>query len=314
MMSKNAWTLCSLAIGCALGAAVTLPAAPHPATPAPILLARADDSAVRQPIRVPKPGEGQGTSRPRPREVQGGPASPTPAPRQPVINLGREAPKPTISGAVDRSVIPRKFWGSYSCIVPAYGIRGRDGSRLEAFGKPVLVPATRNRFVISGASVSWHQAAVLGDGPEIDYAPVLPTVIEQNDSALRIQCEFVATYKGNSYTPTRHFRLLNNLGAIVLEGTGGSDDCLLLPEKPEAKAPARDESAESFIRRAVERGAGVPGQANVLCGSMKAGRIDFLGKFTWKDADQFQRFRGRLSGSPGNWRMDEFQMFDPIDN
>lgn len=81
--------------------------------------------------------------------------------------------------------------------------------------------------------------------------------------------------------------------------------------KSASASTLQGEAAESFIKRAVENGAGVAGNCVVQVGDDGG---DFAGKFTWRDADQYQTFHGKVSGSPGNWHMDEFQMTGPISN
>ena len=76
-----------------------------------------------------------------------------------------------------------------------------------------------------------------------------------------------------------------------------------------SSSSSQGESAESFVRRAVERGAGVAGSASVSC---SPGGGEFFGRFEWRDVDQYQTFSGRVSGKPGRWNMDSFQMGNPI--
>ena len=94
------------------------------------------------------------------------------------------------------------------------------------------------------------------------------------------------------------------MAAVILSGGCSDSDST----SRSSASHSEGESASSFIKRAVERGAGVAGSASVSCGSAGG---KFTGQFRWRDVEQSQSFSGRVSGKPGNWHMDEFQMNNP---
>jgi hypothetical protein len=100
-------------------------------------------------------------------------------------------------------------------------------------------------------------------------------------------------------------------GITIVAVIAGCSDGGSSSSTPSSSTESQGESAESFVKRAVESGAGVAGSASVVCDENGG---DFAGKFTWRDADQYQTFHGKVSGTAGNWHMDEFQMTDPISN